>query len=312
MKHVRIAFSAALPHRARQSLLAGLLLATPALGAPADSPDSWLARKTCNLSNRSSPKGSSDTNCLASFGELAHRAAEAAGKADSPAETIGRLNHWFFEVESFQPTNDLNSADSLLIDRVLGAKKGHCVGLATVYLALAEELHLPMYGVATPKHVFVRWDDGKVRRNIELFQKGQNVSDEDFVREQKIPKESIDQSVFLANLTRKQFLGFVYQNLGVLESQQGNFHKSGKDYARALRLNPKLAAAYYNRGNDELAQKQFKQAIRDYTKALELYPTDVWALQNRGLAWKGLGEKQKAEEDWKRAREIEPGFKVPE
>jgi len=77
---------------------------------------------------------------------------------------------------------------------------------------------------------------------------------------------------------------------GVLDSQRGDFDNSAKDYRRALRLNPKLAAAYYNRGNDELKQKKYRKAIRDYTKSLELYPGDPWAMKNRGLAWKGLGE----------------------
>src|SRR5207249_3976386 len=114
-------------------------------------------------------------------------------------------------------------------------------GLAAVYLMLAEELDLPVHAVATPKHVFLRWDDGTVRRNIELFQKGRAVPDEDYIREQKIPKESIERGVFLRNLSEKEFLGFIYQNLGVLESQKGNFEASTRHYAKALHLNPKLA-----------------------------------------------------------------------
>jgi tetratricopeptide (TPR) repeat protein len=104
-------------------------------------------------------------------------------------------------------------------------------------------------------------------------------------REQKIPQESIERGVFLANLTSKEFLGFVYQNLGVLESQTGHYDASAKLYKEALHLNPKLAAAYYNLGNDFLNQKQYRKAIREYDKALKLYPGDPWSLQNRGLAW---------------------------
>ena len=112
----------------------------------------------------------------------------------------------------------------------------------------------------------------------------------------KIPRESIDRGVFLANLSRKEFLGFIYQNLGVLQSQKGNYGASGRHYRKALRLNPKLAAAHSNLGNDFLKPKEYRKTIRAYDKALKLYPTDPWALQNRGLAWKGLGEMAKAEE----------------
>lgn len=239
------------------------------------------------------------------------RARDSASGVTDLEKVVGRLNHFFFDLEKFQVTYDFSSPDHLLLDRVIAGKKGHCVGLATVYLVLAEEMGLPIHAVSTPRHVFLRWDDGKLRRNIELFQKGRDVPDEDYVREQRIPKESIERGVFMASLTREEFLGFIYQNRGVLESQRGDFEASGGDYRRALRLNPKLEAAFYNRGNDALKQKRYRKAIRDYTWALDLHPADVWALHNRGLAYEGLGETEKAERDWRLAREIEPGFKVP-
>jgi len=272
---------------------------------------SRVAQEACRLEREVSPALATEADC-ALLGDLASRVRKEIPEGASPQRTIEALNHWFFEAEKLEPTYDLSRAEHLLPGPVLAGKKGHCVGLASVYLILAEELNLPIHAVATPKHVFLRWDDGKFRRNIELFQKGREVSDEDYVREQKIPKESIERGVFLADLTPKEFLAFIYQNLGVLESQRGEFEKSRKRYARALRLNPRLAAAYYNRGNDELKQKRYHKAIRDYTEALKLYPTDVWALHNRGLAWKGRGKFEDAERDWKRVQEIEPGFKVPE
>lgn len=270
---------------------------------------SRFARHLCRFGFEGrAPWESSEEACRA-VAELTQRASAAVTGESIPAEKIDRLNHFFFEEAGFHPNYDLTSPDHLLVAGVLAGKKGHCVGLASVYLILAEELDLPVHAVATPKHVFLRWDDGAFRRNIELFQNGREVPDDEYVREQKIPKESIDQGVFLANLTPRQFLGFVYQNLGVLHSQRGDLDKSTEYYAWAIARHPRLAAAYYNRGNDYLKLLSYRRAIRDYTKALELYPTDVWALHNRGLAWKGLGKIDKAERDWARAQEIEPGFR---
>ncbi len=272
---------------------------------------SWLAERACRMSADRSPVDTPNTGCPGLDG-LAARAREAIRGVAEPEEVIGRLNQFFFEEEGFQPNHDLDTADHLLLGRVLLGRKGHCVGLATVYLVLAEEMGLPIHAVATPRHVFLRWDDGKFRRNIELFQKGRDVPDADYIREQRIPKESLERGVFLASLTRKEFLGFIYQNRGVLESRREDYEASGADYRRALRLNPKLEAAHYNLGNDALKQKRYRKAIRDYTRAFSLYPADVWALHNRGLAWKGLGETEKAERDWRLAREIDPGVNVPE
>jgi len=278
--------------------------------APTPYAESWLAQRACSVVDTASSADTSDAGCPG-LDAFVKRAGELVGGATTPIETIERLNRFFFQSEKFQVTYDLSSADHLLPGPVMAGRKGYCVGLATVYLILAEELNLPIHAVATPKHVFLRWDDGKFRRNIELFQEGRDVPDKDYIREQNIPQESIDRGIFLANLTDKEFLGFIYQNLGVLKSQRGEFEESGKDYSRTIHLNSRLAAAYYNRGNDELKQKSYRKAVRDYTKSLKLYPTDAWALWNRGLAWKGLGEVEKAETDQTQAKEIDPTFPPP-
>jgi regulator of sirC expression with transglutaminase-like and TPR domain len=278
---------------------------------PAPPPESWFARKACSVQDQPSAADTLIEGCPGLDTFVAGARQAVAGSAD-PSETIDRLNAYFYQTETFQVTYDLSSADHLLPGPVLAGKKGYCVGLATIYLILAEELNLPIHAVATPQHVFLRWDDGRFRRNIELFREGREVPDGDYIREQKIPQTSIDRGVFLANLTEKEFFGFIHQNLGVLESQRGNFENSGQEYARAIHFNPKLAAALYNRGNDELKQGRYRKAVRDYTKSLKLYPTDAWALWNRGLAWRGMGQIGKAEMDQAHARQIEPGFKPPE
>jgi tetratricopeptide (TPR) repeat protein len=271
---------------------------------------SWLARKACSIQERPSAAEATIEGCPGLDAFVA-RGREIVTGSSGAADTIDRLNVYFFQAEGFQATHDLSSSEHLLPGPVLAGKKGYCVGLATIYLILAKELNLPVHAVAAPQHVFLRWDDGSFRRNIELFQEGRPVLDKDYTDNQKIPQESIDDGVFLVNLTDKQFLGLIYQNLGVLGSQQGKFEESGKDYARAIHLNPKLAAAFYNRGNDELKQKQYREAVRDYTKSLELYPTDAWALWNRGLAWEGLGEPENEKKDKARARDLAPTFTPP-
>ncbi len=296
--------------RRRLPLLVTLLLAVGPFAGDTTSTshvDSWLAQRACSITDARPPADTQSARCPG-LDALVVRAREALAGATTPAETIERLNRFFFQSEKFQVTYDLSSSDHLLPGPVIAGRRGYCVGLATVYLILAEELNLPIRAVATPKHMFLRWDDGQFRRNIELFQEDREVPDKDYIREQKIPQESIDHGVFLANLTDKEFLGFIYQNLGVLGSQRDEFEKSGRDYDRAIHFNPKLAAAFYNRGNDELKQKRYRKSIRDYTKSLKLYPTDAWARWNRGLAWKGLGEMEKAEKDQVQAKEVDPTF----
>jgi len=162
--------------------------------------------------------------------------------------------------------------------------------------------------VATPSHVFLRYDDGTTRVNIETLQGGANVPDEQYIREQKIPDKSIRRGVFMGNLTTDEFLAQVHNNLGVIYSERRDYEKASVEYERALDLDSKMPAALYNYGNDLLKNGSSRRAVRLFSKSLHLYPTDVWALNNRGLAYAKLGKREKARRDFKEALRMDSGF----
>jgi len=218
------------------------------------------------------------------------------------------LNRAVFSRLGMKGTQNLKNPCNLLPSRVLQRKQGYCVGIAAVYLALAERLHLPIYAVATPSHVFLRYDDGQTRLNIETLQGGANVPDEQYIREQKIPEKSIRRGVFMRNLTTDEFLAQVHNNLGVIYSERMDYEKAAREYEQALELDPRFPAACYNYGNDLLRNGSYRRAIRLFSKSLRLYPSDVWALNNRGLAYLKLEKPKRARVDFEQALKFEPAF----
>ncbi len=221
---------------------------------------------------------------------------------------VALLNRHFFHEWGFQGDAALDSRDSLLPDRVLERRRGYCVGLATVYLALARELGLPIRAVAAPAHMFARYDDGRERLNIELLGAGAGPEDSWYARQYAIPEPSIAKGVFLRDLTEREVLGYVYANLGTLDSRAGDFIRSRVLYEAALAADPRLPSAHYNLGNDLLRQRLYRQAIRRFNRALRLNPADAWALNNRGLAWCGLGKRGRALEDFEAALALDATF----
>jgi len=175
-------------------------------------------------------------------------------------------------------------------------------------LALAEQLGVPIFAVATPTHVFLRYDDGKTRVNIEPFQQGAALSDEQYMREHRIPERSIEKGVFLRNLTVDEFLARAHNNLGVIYSQRKDYASAVVEYDRAAELDSRFPAPLYNLGNDLLLQDEPRRAARRFSKALRLHPDDVWALNNRGLARLKLQKTEKAREDFEAALRIDPSF----
>jgi regulator of sirC expression with transglutaminase-like and TPR domain len=242
------------------------------------------------------------------LGDLMEQVRRTPGFAAGGSERVAALNRFVFDGLGIRATQDLRDPRNLLLSSVLARRRGYCVGIAALYLALAERLGLPIHAVATPAHVFLRYDDGATRINIETFQRGAHEPDEQYVREHRIPERSVRRGVFLRSLTTDEFLAQVHNNLGVIYSERRLYGRAAAEYEEATRLDRRLPAAWYNHGNDLLLQGEHRRAVRLFSKALRLYPTDVWALNNRGLARLEMDKPEKARRDFEAALRIEPGF----
>lgn len=229
-------------------------------------------------------------------------------QAASGQERVDILNQFFFHGLRFEVEGSADSPDGLLPADVLARRRGSCVGLAGVYLALASLLDLPVAAVSAPNHMFVRFDDSHERINVELLQAGKELSDDWYIRTHRIPSSSVDSGVFLRSLSEHEFLGNVYANLGTFYSKHGDFNNSRVLYEAAHREAPQLPNASYNLGNDLLSQRRYREAARAFDDALSLFPTDVRALNNRGIALCRLGKARRARRDFQTAIDLDPSF----
>jgi len=251
-------------------------------------------------------EGSADLK--SNIGLLISEMRSTPGESASPSRALEILNRLVFSHLGIRSSPDLKDPCNLLPSRVLQRKQGYCVGIAALYLALTERLGLSVYAVATPSHVFLRYDDGTTRINIETLQGGANVPDERYIREQRIPEKSILRGIFMRNLATDEFLAQLHNNLGVIYSERRDYEKAAVEYERALDLDSNLPAALYNYGNDLLKTGSHRRAVRLFSKSLRLYSPDVWALNNRGLAYVFLGKREKARRDFEEALRIDPTF----
>lgn len=240
--------------------------------------------------------------------ELTESARSAAEGAQSVRLHRERFNRFFFIEAGFRPEAEQGSPDGLLLHRVLERRRGTCVGLAQVYLILAERLGLPVVAAATPAHLIARWVDGEARINTELLEDGAEHPDAEYRVRYRINENKDDESVFLRDLGPAEVAARIHNNVGVIRSRAGMPAAAAQAYARSIELDPRFPAPYYNRGLDQLNTGGAEQALADFEKALALHAQDPRALNNRGLARFRLGLKSQALEDFKRAVEIDPGF----
>lgn len=158
-------------------------------------------------------------------------AAASAGAAGTGADADARrdslraalLDAFVFDTLGLEPLAADTTLASSLPSRVLADRRGGCLGLTLLYLALAESLDLPLRPVFLPGHVFVRWRSPALVRNAETLRRGLARSDS-FYRE-------------TFALARRPWYGLAdarpEQALAALVFNLANFHRAGGDLAAA-------------------------------------------------------------------------------
>ncbi|MFB3067564.1 MAG: transglutaminase family protein, partial [Planctomycetota bacterium] len=228
---------------------------------------------------------------------------ELLGTDPTPAQRADAFRTLLFEREKFESVADLESSRTLHIDTVLDRRKGYCLSLGIVALAVAERVGAPLHGVAAPNHFFVRFDDGTYRRNLELTRKGVEITDAEFRKRigDSLPKDTI----YMRNLTTKGIRACLLHNRGYVALAEGRLHYANRDLRRAARLG--LGEAYRTLGVLYGEQKKWGQAKSYFIRALGLYPDDVDALINLAICRHALGEFDAALQDIEMVLVMKPG-----
>ncbi len=87
----------------------------------------------------------------------------------SPLEQIRIFNNAFFRQMGFKPVpiSDYYNPNNCSPDHVINSKSGNPVSLALIYMILAKEVGLPIYGVNLPKNFILAYSDDK--RKVDFY-----------------------------------------------------------------------------------------------------------------------------------------------
>ena len=94
------------------------------------------------------------------------------GRLNDPESTIRVLNSYYYRVWGVQYDNSPESRtrqENFFLHHTLETRRGSCVTIPMLYMAVAQRLGYPVYGVTAPEHSFVRFVDPRLKeQNIEL------------------------------------------------------------------------------------------------------------------------------------------------
>lgn len=277
----------------------------PPIGAAGPLPPSSLTSRALALFAEQEPSFDAGRT-LARLASLAEEAGHRLAGLSDAGDRVRALNHFFFEELGFAADVDLEDPDNLFPDQVLRRRRGYCTGLALVYATVAEQLDLPVHAVNAPDHLFLRYDDGATRINIETLAGGRDITDEQYRRREHIDDISMERGVFLTNLDDDRFLSQLTNNLGTLHTRGGRSRRAEQLYQRAIRLDPLNPTAYYNLARQRMAEGRLDEAIAGFGRALELHPNDLRSLNNRGVCRAQQGDRDGAVADFLAVLAIDP------
>ena len=228
-------------------------------------------------------------------------------KLGADFRAIRVMNNYLFDKLGFKSISEASDPNSLFLHTVIDKKEGYCLSMSILYLSIGERLGLPLYGVVVPGHFFVRYDDGRVRFNIETTSNGGNASDEHYITKFKVPKLN-GRSIYLKNLTKIQTLGCFFNNLGNSYSDVDDIESALLAFERAVEINPTLSESRANLANIYLKKGQVTQAINEYRAALEINQNDAKTHNNLGNAYTQQGSLGYAVSEYTRSISLDPKF----
>ncbi|MGB5197439.1 MAG: tetratricopeptide repeat protein, partial [Candidatus Deferrimicrobium sp.] len=226
---------------------------------------------------------------------------EVSGVADGD-RVVDAFRRVLLVEEGFTYDKSASNPQNYLLEAVLARKKGNCLGLSMVWLALADRLGLPFRGVYVPSHCFVRYEGKEVRRNVEFAEGGASWKDDRYRREFRIRPGR----PYLTSLSSAEMLGVFLKSLGAGYSRKGREEDALRLYTEAGRLYPGLPDAHFNAGVSLQKMGRLDEAAGKYRRALDLDPEMAAARDNLSilLAQKGLYEEAIAQA--RLAVELEP------
>jgi len=231
-----------------------------------------FAQAALGVARLASPFSVTDDRwCLDELGRLVQVARDAR-QGRPGASTAAVLRELLFGPLGFVREVADPDLSFVLLPSVLRSRRGSCVGLGTVYLALSEALGVVARGVMMPGHFYVRVEERGRAENVELLRRGEPMP------------------------------GSWYS---------GRFPIPGgraREYARPLTMGETLGVIEYNLGNERRRQVRLPDAREAYGRAVQHFPDFAEAHASLGAVLHLLGELDQAAASYRMAREVNPNL----
>jgi tetratricopeptide (TPR) repeat protein len=181
------------------------------------------------------------------------------------ADVADDINAVVFGELGFQREIESTASRFFRLSSVLGDRRGSCLGLGALYLAIGERIGIPLDGILLPGHFFVR-----TRHNVELLRRGEAMPDE-WYRKKYGPWPETG-SAYFRPVTVAELGAIHWYNRGNELRAAGDLGTAEQAFARAAQEFPGFAEAHASLGAAEQQRGAFAEAEASYRAAARAWP----------------------------------------
>ena len=189
--------------------------------------------------------------------------------ASSHADVADDINAVVFGELGFEREIGSAATRFFRLSSVIGERRGNCLGLGALYLAIGERIGMPLDGVLLPGHFFVR-TRGASRHNVELLRQGEAMPD-DWYQKKYGPWPEAG-SAYFRPVTVTELVAVHWYNRGNDLRTAGDIVGAEAAYVRAAREFPGFAEAHASLGAVQQLRGAFAEAGVSYREAARAWP----------------------------------------
>jgi regulator of sirC expression with transglutaminase-like and TPR domain len=197
---------------------------------------------------------------------MAHMAQESLRGADTPVQTVEKINAVLFETLGFRGnTEDYYDPRNSFFNDVIDRRIGIPITLSTVYMEVSRRLKFPISGVGMPGHFVVKFNNRSEEFFLDPFNRGMILTRDDCrARIQERYGDSLEfDERLLERVTNRQILARMLNNLKLIYLKAQAFDKGLAIVDMMLMVNPNDIEQFRDRGLLRLQLRQFEGAARD-------------------------------------------------
>lgn len=181
----------------------------------------------------------------AKLDQLVKGAKALTGSHTDPDYRVAALNTYLYKKVKIKYDLADPSARKLenrYLNGILDTKKGSCITMPLLYMAIAQRLGYPVYPVTTPDHFFLRYVDSKLKKqNIEATSGGGYAPDRVIIKDLEVSELGIKTGAYMRTLTYREYLASLLAVNAIYWAEHRDITKGINYIEKAIHFNPQDA-----------------------------------------------------------------------